>query len=49
MTESGKRTKAEAEQLMNLSSSITDGIQIVLSAGVVASAALSLVFRTKTK
>lgn len=49
MTANGKRTKAEAEELMNLSSSIYNGIQLVLSSGVVASAALSMLFRTKTK
>lgn len=48
-TASGKRTRTEAEEIWNLTSVIYTGIQIVLSAGIVASALLSLGFRTKTK
>lgn len=48
MTASGKRTREEALEVMNLTSAIYNGIQLVLSAGIVASAALSMIFRTKT-
>ncbi|MBD3582914.1 DUF4199 domain-containing protein [Flavobacterium selenitireducens] len=48
MTAGGKRSREEAQEVMNLTSAIYNGIQLVLSAGIVASAALSMVFRTKT-
>lgn len=49
MTAGGKRTRTEAEEFASLSSSIYNGMQLVLSSGVVASALLSLLYRTKTK
>ncbi|RZJ70474.1 DUF4199 domain-containing protein [Flavobacterium sp.] len=44
----GKITLKEAQETTNLKNEIYSGIQLVLSSGVVASAALSLFFRTKT-
>ncbi|RZJ65235.1 MAG: DUF4199 domain-containing protein [Flavobacterium sp.] len=49
MTAKGKRTRVEAEEYANMSSSIYNGMQLVLSSGVVASAMLSLLYRNKTK
>jgi len=48
MTASGKRTREEAAEMMNLTSAVYNGIQLVLSAGIVASAALSIIFKSKT-
>lgn len=45
----GGRTRAEAESYFNLASSIYDGISLTLSTGVVASAALAMLLKSKTK
>jgi len=49
MSASGKRSPEEAREIMNLKSTIYNGIQLVLSSGVVVSAALSMIFRTKNQ